>query len=331
MKIQKARSAVYSSIRDFFTSRAFCEVETPCLAPAVIPESTIQLFETRQHLANDSWPLYLLPSPEYYMKQLLSRGSGDIFQISRSFRNAEVPSGQHGREFSMLEWYKLNYDYRQNMQLQEELIGHLLEDTKVLDSLEPLHPDHAGFEHMRASLQRPFERISLQEAFSRWAQIDLRSAVQAGAFPKSSSSLLGPRQESFADAFHRLLCSQIEPNIPKDQPVFLYDYPAAVPTTAKTNGLWAERWELYLRGMEITNCYSEAGAQQTEIYCQQENRLLNNQGRSEISCTLFPDLIQHLPPCSGGALGIDRLLMVLTGEKQLEGVIFFPEHASVRE
>ncbi|AFG38593.1 amino acid--tRNA ligase-related protein [Spirochaeta africana] len=328
MLMQDIRCCVQDLLRTFFRQRGYREVETPSLAPAVIPEATIQLFETRCTGYHGSLPLFALPSPEYYMKQLLAQGSGSIFQISRCFRNAEVLTRQHNPEFSMLEWYTVDQDYRYNLSLQQDLIRFLCDSRKLWELIAQLPASSSGrllTRELRQRLQQPIAEFSLQEAFRRWVGIDLAASLKRGYLDPDRP------EEPLEDAFHRLLVDCVEPCIPADRPVALIDYPAIVPTTGrqKPGTPWTERWELYIGGMEIANCYTEAPAVEMEKYIAGESAAIAAAGRQGQADTGYADKIRALPACSGNALGIDRLLMQLTGERSIEGVILFPLHATI--
>ncbi|GAB6088698.1 tRNA synthetase, class II [Spirochaeta dissipatitropha] len=309
---------MYTCIRDFFGSLGFLEVETPSLSPAVIPETHIEVFSTEYRSWTLNMPLYLLPSPEYYMKQLLSQGSGSIFQISRCYRNAEVLSSSHLLEFNMLEWYSVDSDYMDNLAIQEQLLQFLAADSLLQNLISAHTSSREATENILARIARPIQRISMQEAFRRYADFDLESAL----LNRSLSD----------DDFHILLVDQIEPQLPRDRPVALIDYPAIVPTTGKSkpDSPWTERWELYIGGLETANCYTEASADELQEYFNSELQSLRKKGREHQADSSFPDRIRDLPKCSGNALGLDRLLMQLCGEQGIKGVILFPLHDIIR-
>lgn len=330
--MQDIRSCMMDCIRTFFCDKGYRQVETPCLAPAVIPESSIDIFCTEYRSFHTSRMLYALPSPEYYMKQLLSHGSGSIFQISRCFRNTEVLTPQHNPEFTMLEWYTVDADYLHNLAIQAQLLEALIGNEQLARLIQSYqdHNAHTGSassaSKTAAKLAPPIESIPLQQAFERWAGIDLEQGLKKESLPGRRSN------ESLADAFHRILVDDIEPNLPVDRPVALIDYPAIVPTTGKMKPgtPWVERWELYLGGIEIANCYSEAAPQQLHAYCRSEAHAMQQQQRYGQADAEYARLCPQLPVSSGNALGIDRLLMQLTGETHIEGVILFPLHATIR-
>lgn len=310
------------SLRGFFIDNGYAEVDTPSLAPFLIPEPAIEVFRT-EYLSSRgaAVPLWLIPSPELWMKRLLARGSGSIFQISHSFRNGDFGRAVHNPEFKLLEWYTAGSRYLDSIPVAEDLFSRLLSENP------PGRP--------REQLAPPFIRMSMEEAFRLFAGIDLaacqdvQSLKEAGARQRVAM----PDDPTWEEAFHIVFLTLVEPCLPRDRPLVLTDYPALIPTTARRapGTPWSERWELYVDGVEIANCYTEETdptalrlliKEETERKkaCRVPHRIDN--GLAEI----FPP---GFPPCSGAALGVDRLEMVFRGESSLQGVIFFPFSAMV--
>jgi len=336
------------SIRDFFSSEGYLEVETPILAPALIPESNIASFRTR--FASPFHPeseLYLLPSPELWMKQLIAEGSGSIFQLSRCFRNAEQIGRIHNPEFTMLEWYTIDSDYLREIETTERLFKRLLPPETDRDT----HPDGDPF----GDLRPPFRRMSMQEAFGRYAGIDLAvcesleaietAARSIGVLPpaaKGAPGLAASSQEEVGSAesetweslFNRIFVSRVEPSLPQDRPLVLYNYPANIPSLSRRipGTPWCERWELYARQSELANCYSEeTDPDRIAAFFEQEARRLAALGSPVHTDSRFPAFFgPSFLRSSGVALGVDRLVMLLSGEHDIGGVILFPFSAILR-
>lgn len=316
------------AIRDCLDGLGYIDVHTPVLAPYLVPEPAIEVFRTEYVSSRGRGPeLWLVPSPELWMKRLLGRGSGDIYQIARCFRNGDFGGPVHNPEFRLLEWYTTRGDYRRSIEVAETLFSRLREagesegwfaDRQRADRLSP-----------------PFARLSMEEAFHRFAGVelslcrDVESMVSAG----QKAGIAMPADCTWEQAFHVVFLSAVEPALPRGKPLVLMDYPALVPTTArrKPGTPWAERWELFVDGVEIANCYTE----ETDPGAL-ERLLRDEDGRKKGS--LVPhrtdwDLARAFPagfpPVSGAALGVDRLEMVFCGEPSLEGVILFPFSAIV--
>lgn len=315
------RSAIITKIRSYFQTNGYLEVETPILAPELIPESTIDIFETTfSSNFHGERQFYLIPSPEVFMKKLIAMGSGSIFQITKSFRNNEQIGKDHNPEFTMLEWYTMGADYLDSIKTTEELFLSLT-NHETPDWFKP-----------------PFRRKSIEEVFNEYVSIDLLKCQSISLLKKEAMRLgLSPgKTDSWENIFNRIFLSFIEPELPKDRPIVLYNYPRQIQCLSKEiNGTpWRERWELYVNGDEIANCYSE------ETDGQKVKKLFESE-YYKISATarVIPDIDnnyskifdKNFPECSGVALGVDRLVMMLTGASSIEGVILFPFSAMIGE
>jgi lysyl-tRNA synthetase class 2 len=312
------RSKLNREVRSFFEEKDFLEVETPLLTPAPIPEAHIELFSTRYYSDTlGERELYLIPSPEVHMKRLIAEGSGSIFQICRSFRNDEQMSRHHNPEFTMLEWYTVPGTSEENIRLTEELFLHLAGQF----------PETGGNEALRP----PFRRMSMADAFGRYAGIDLEAAMDLPRLRRAASEAgVEPREkgEGWEDLFHRIFLSLVEPELPADKPLVLERYPAAVDALARRipGTPWRDRWELYVKGIEAANCYGEeTDPGRVDAFFRSEY------ARKAQSARVIPDidtaysaLFEDFPACSGVALGMDRLAMLFSDSPSIGGVIFFP-------
>jgi len=311
-------------IRAFFSARGHVEVETPCLCPFLIPEPAIEVFRTEFHpAAGGSVEAYLAPSPELWMKRLLAAGSGSIFQLARSFRDGDFGGPLHNPEFRLLEWYTVGASYLDQVAATEELVARLLSADPPVTAADHLRP--------------PFRLMSMQEAFGGLAGTDLAACTDTTAMIETARSLGCDARDDWTweQAFHGAFLAKVEPGLPRDRPLVLADWPAAVPTTArrKPGTPWAERWELYLDGVEVANCYTEETDPAAVARFLREEALRK---RRTARVVPRPDegygrlFAGGFPACSGVALGVDRLEMAVRGERSLEGVINFPLSAIVR-
>lgn len=341
----KKRSELSASIRSYFLKNSYLEVDTPLLSPFLIPEANIEVFAS-QYIQPDgeTRELYLVPSPELWMKRLLALDTGSIFQISHCFRNFESIGAHHNPEFTMLEYYSVGSDYRKSMGITEELFLHLFNEL----NLAPL----LTYQNKAINMKPPFIKLSVREAFKRYAAIDLpeclaaQSAAQNGTATESCSREPAHRQlvkiasaaeskgiaissgDTWEHIFNKIFLTLVEPSLPTDKPVFLFDYPKLLSTLAKQNGTtpYAQRWELYIGGLELANCYSE------ETDSSLIDSFIEKEDREKVSARIphRPDRALSgsfkagYPECSGVALGIDRLLMLLLDQRNISGVIFFP-------
>ena len=312
----KFRSILYRNIRSFFDERDYTEVDTPILSTTLIPESTIENFSTRfQNPFLPSTELYLVPSPEIFMKQLIARGWGSVYQIGHCFRNSEQLGHIHNPEFSMLEYYTVGADEEDSIRITEELFASLLPK----DSPKYLRP--------------PFARLSVAEAMQQYAGVDLDKHQKQATLAQEAKRLgltLPDEPESWEETFNRIFLTFVEPNLPQESPLVLERYPKQIECLAKQDGAYRRRWELYVKGVEVANCYDEDRDQATiQAYYRDEYARLVQ--KREESGTVIPDVdpslasvFSAMPPCSGVAMGLDRLQMLLMGKSDLEGVILFP-------
>ena len=300
-------------IRLFFHDRNFLEVETPILSPHLIPESSIENFSTELVSPYaDPVPLFLTPSPEVWMKVLLSEGSGDIFQITKSFRNSEQISPVHNPEFTMLEWYKTGISAQENIALTQDLIHSL--------STEDTPPE----------VKAPFRILTMEEAFREYAGFSLEENLSGEKLREQNRRYRIPvdEEEDWEVLFHKLFLTLVEPELPRDAPLVLTRYPSALPTLAASvpGTPWSDRWELYIKGVEIANCYTEeTDPGKIALYYRQEQEEKKRKATVPvISDPAYPCIFSSFPACSGVAIGVDRLIAMMTEQAQIQGVILFP-------
>jgi len=317
----RERAKLLQLVRMFFLDRGYLEVDTALLCPTLIPEGSLEVFRTCYRSAHGRHrDLFLIPSPELWMKRLIAEGSGSIFQICKSFRNSEPTGPLHNPEFTMLEWYTLAADYLQSMDTMEDLYAHLFEKAGR-DPVLTLG-DH------RVDCSPPFLRLSMAEAFLEHLRVDLRQLGSSGALRDAARSrgiTVTPEDRS-EDLFHKLFLTAVEPNLPHSRPVILYDYPALIPTLArnKPGTPWAERWELYLAGVEVANCYSEeTDPERIEtFFTDQEKKKQQGLEVHPSDWELLRIIRQQgLPKCSGVALGLERLLPFFLKSDSIHGVL----------
>jgi lysyl-tRNA synthetase class 2 len=311
----RKRAELLQLVRRFFIRNGYLEVETPILAPFLIPEPAIEVFKTRfRSRFRETVDCFLIPSPELWMKRILAHGSGSIFQVTKAFRNCETAGKLHNPEFTLLEWYSVGHDYLQEMEVVERLTGFLIETM-----------DLGRARHLKAFLP-PFGRTSMRDLFLSHTGVDLDAVPDAHSLGKSAVELgLEVREsESWEELFNRIFLTLVEPRI-GDKPLLLYDYPAGIPTLARTDGRYAERWELYMRGVEIANCYTE------ETSPERLKRFFENEGERKKGCLqqhpvdrgLIEEFAACGQECSGVALGLDRLFMLLLDLESVERVLPF--------
>jgi lysyl-tRNA synthetase class 2 len=332
-ELLQERARIFREIRAFFDTQGYLELDTPILAPDLIPETCLEVFETA-YLAppnsktRETKPYWLVPSPEIWMKKLIAQHQTSVYQICKCFRNGESAGHLHSPEFTMLEYYTMDANYLDSLTITEELFARLL-GCAAQTGQTGLHP--------------PFLRITMEEAFSRWAGFNLYEAVEGGTLAEEARKLglHPPAALDTAALYDLIFIHAVEPALPKDRVVAITDYPAFVPCLAQQSPdqRTVERWELYVRGIELANCYSEeTDPHRVNRYFQREgtlknqtalvpHRIDNDYWKNFLPRTgrPFPEGKPHgFPPCSGVAMGLDRLVMALTGRSSIDSVLPFP-------
>jgi lysyl-tRNA synthetase class 2 len=328
LSLYRFRLSIIQEIRRFFSAIGYLEAETPVLSPSCIPESSIPLFKTVQiHPWEEPRILHLLPSPEYYIKQLLAAGWGSMFQLARSFRNGENVGRIHAPEFTMLEYYGVGLDYLDSIALTEDLFA------AVIAAADPPVAPPPG----------PFARISMAEAFERFAHIDLaefcgtgdpapdETDIRRGRAICDAAGIRWDERDSWEMLFNRLFLNLVEPRLEShERPLVLYDYPAKLQSLSApvADTPWTQRWELYWQGIELANCFTElTRTEAVKAFFAHEIRVMSGSQDGELQTIPdgdFPDKIAGLPGCSGTALGLDRLIMLLAGRDRIGDVMPFP-------
>ena len=314
----RRRSLLLAATRAFFTARGYTEVETPYAVPAPGEEVHLSAFRTERIGVDGSrTPLFLNTSPEFAMKRLLVAGAGPIFQIARVWRNGEG-SKRHAAEFTMLEWYNPGAS-------MDDLIA---ETTAYLRAVLPPVVTAQGITTDLSHM----EHLTVTEAFRRHYGADLLgTADDAAALAASAGVGLRPG-EDWEDLFFRLLLAKIEPSIGQANPTFLTHWPAAQAALARrdpADGRVAERFELFVCGMELANAFVEL----TDA-AEQRARFLEDRARrraiyGDDGWALDEDFLAALshgmPPAAGIALGFDRLAMIASGADRIDQVQWLPE------
>ncbi|MDA3925249.1 MAG: EF-P lysine aminoacylase EpmA [Kiritimatiellae bacterium] len=289
------RSRALQAVREFFHSRDYVEVETPVRIPTPALETYIDAPQSEE-----GW---LRTSPELHMKRLLCAGHDKIFQIGPCFRTGEC-GARHNPEFTLLEWYRLNADYIDILNETKELLTHTFKTIT----------GSASFDYLD-------QKISLDD---EWNILTV-----ADAFKNSAG--WNPVIDWDEERFELDLMSKVEPALPKNIPCVLIDYPAPAAALARLKPgkpLVAERWELYIGGLEIANTYSELcdpKAQRKRFEECADQRAALGKEVYPLDEPFLQALENGLPPCSGIAMGIDRLIMLLCNAASIQEVRLFAQ------
>lgn len=325
------RSLILAEIRAYFTREGFLEVDTPLLVkhPGLEP----YLNPLKVEFLTDTQTLtdaYLITSPEFALKKLLAAGFERVFQLNKCWRGGEPYGGTHNPEFTMLEWYRAHADYRVMMHDCEELVRALYASvcrTRGTQATEPLM-----YQGLHIDLNAPWLKLSVKEAWYTYAGLDLDTLLTRGAMAEAVAArgLTVHTDDDYDDLFFKIFLTSIEPHLPKNQPVILYNYPlqlAALSRSCPNDPRYAERFEFYIGGIEIGNGYSElVDAQEQRARFEADRAKRRQLGKTVY--TIDTDFIEALesgiPSSAGYSIGVDRLVMLFTDAASIDEVIYFP-------
>ncbi len=308
----RRRERLMAATRAFFSSRKFLEVETPYAVTAPGEEVHLRPFRTGRH--------WLHTSPEFAMKRLLVADAGPIFQIARVWRD-EPASPLHSAEFSMLEWYQPGASMAALMDTTEDYLRAVLAPVVTCRGVT-------------TDLAR-FDRLTVAEAFRRYVGADLLATADDAPALAATAGMQLRDGEGWEDLFFRLLLDKIEPELGRDNPTFLTHWPAAQAALARrdpTDPRVAERFELFLCGIELGNAFVEltdAAEQRARFVADRARRQALYGAGPPLDWPMDEDFLRALehgmPPCAGIAIGFDRLAMIAAGVHRIQDVLWLPE------
>ncbi|MCQ1573977.1 EF-P lysine aminoacylase EpmA [Neorhizobium galegae] len=322
------RNAVQTALRDFFSERDFIEVDTATLQVSPGNETHLHAFAT-EAVAIDGGraPLYLHTSPEFAAKKLMAAGEKRIFTFAHVYRNRER-GPLHHPEFTMLEWYRVGESYEQLMADCAEMLALVADTTRT---------GRFAFRGMEVDPFAEPERLTLAEAFDRFAGIDLLASVATNgdtdrdllAAGLKKADIRFAEDDTWADLFSKVLVEKVEPHLGQDRATILHEYPvceAALARPSARDPRVAERFELYACGVELANAFGEltdAGEQRRrfEHEMAEKSRIYGERYPLDED---FLDALSIMPDASGAALGFDRLAMLATGATHIEQVMWAP-------
>jgi lysyl-tRNA synthetase class 2 len=296
-------------VRRYFDDEAFIEVETPVLQP-LYGGALARPFTTHHNQLDRD--LYLRIATELYLKRLIVGGLERVYELGKDFRNEGV-SHKHNPEFTMIEWYEAYADYEDNARRLEEVVRRAA-DAVAYDGPIRFH--------------EPWRRVTLRDAIAEATGIDVLEHRDAGALAAAIGDRLPTEDRAWPQLVDDLLSKYVEPAL--EQPTFLMDYPKELSPFAKDHrsepGL-TERWEAFCGGMEISNAFTELNdpdEQRARFEAQQRLAQGGDEEAQPYDEVFVEALEQGMPPTGGVGLGIDRLVMVMTGSRSLREVVLFP-------
>ncbi|MFN4212377.1 MAG: amino acid--tRNA ligase-related protein [Microgenomates group bacterium] len=306
-------------VHEFLQKKGYLKVNLPVLSPALIPESYLEVFETEFIYFDKKEKLYLTSSPELFLKRLLAYGIGNCYYLGKSFRNSEPSSSLHSFEFEMLEIYKVGFNY---LQLAEEVLEMLRYINKKIQNSEIKNQnDDLKF---KINFDK-WEKITVAQAFAKYAGIKKEELFDHQLFlEKAQEKGYQVNSFSYEEVWSQVYVAEIEPNLGKNgYPTLIYDYPKEFAALAKLNpdGKTAQRFEFYINGVELGNCYTELTDWQ-----QQEKRFLEEDRKRRLAGKInhpidkgFIEALKYgLVDCSGIAIGLERLAMIFIGVDSID-------------
>ncbi|EKE12367.1 MAG: hypothetical protein ACD_13C00228G0002 [uncultured bacterium] len=312
MEKHLVREKVVDTIRSFFKKQGFHEVFTPILVPVPSTEPNLEVFKTRLRSAsydgaqpNHERDAYLIMSPEYSIKKLLSAGVGNCFEIAKCFRNEEETSNLHNPEFTMLEWYRVGANYFDVMQDFEKLFIEIVKKVNPEANLKKWEYQGKFYD-----LTPPWPRVRIADVFKKYAGSDVLEIPD--------------------EDFYQIYFNKVEPKLMQmEKPYFIYDYPISQASLAKPakDPRFAERFEVFLAGIELGNCFSElTDAKEQKRRFEEDKIQRRTQDKTDypIDYDLIAALESGIPEVSGIAVGVDRLVMLAADASSIGETLFFP-------
>ena len=289
---------------EFLDSNNYLKINLPVLSPALIPESYLNVFETRFNYFDKNNKLYLTPSPELFLKRLLVHGVGDCYYLGKSFRNNDPPATLHSFEFTMLEFYKMGIGYMELAEVVLKMLQYI--NSKINKKDNELIIQYQG---KKISLER-WEKITVAKAFQKYSNISQAELFDKELFIKKAKNKGYQIENSaYEDLWSQIYSQEVEPNLGVNgYPTLIYDYPKEFAALAKLNkdGRTTQRFEFYIDGIELGDCYSElTDWKEQNSRFSKEGKVIHPIDRGYIEALKY-----GLGECAGIAIGFERLAMI---------------------
>ncbi len=323
------RFEIIKLLREFFWSQGFTEVDTPNIVKLLGQEPYLSPMKINIHdEKGQEFAGYLHTSPEYTMKKILATGWDKIFSVCKCYRDYECLGGTHEPEFMMVEWYRARADFRSLMDDVQNMILFIAQRLKEHGTWNMEH----NIENHCSMLHAPcFMIVSMKELWEKFADVDLNNYLEKEKmFELCVEKKYNVKEdESYEDLFYRIFLNEIEPKLKDMGGVIMHHYPAqmaALSRLSPTDPRYAERFEVYINGLELANAFSElTDADEQFKRLKEEQSLRQKLGKDVYEIDMeFIEALKTMPPSAGIALGIDRLVMVLGGCKKIEDVVTLP-------
>ena len=316
LKNHKLLVKLMRSIDNFLQEEEFLKIDVPLLSPALIPESYLEFFETKNVYYEEKQRLYLIPSPELFLKRLMVQGAGNCYYLGKSFRNNEPIEIKHSYEFTMLEFYRVNGDYFNIVDDVMNLLRFLAKEIYGKAEID--------YQGKKVNFEK-FEKITVAEAFNKYAGItDIFD--HKSFFEQAKNKGYRIDGLDYTDVWSQVYGIEVEPNLGKNgMPTIIFEYPRELAATAQFNKEKnvAERLEFYIEGIELGNCGNAATdkTNMEEHKMRFENDIKIRKKLGMVDCNPdfdFIDVLHNLPRCAGIAIGVDRLAMIFANLKSIQ-------------
>lgn len=308
---------VEKAVHGFLGKQGYLKVDLPVLSPALVPESYLEVFETEFGFLDTKEKLFLTPSPELFLKRLMAHAPGNYYYLGKAFRNSEPHSSLHSFEFTMLEYYKIHASY---FDIADELLNLLRAIAQEL-----YKADRISYQGKNVSFAQ-WEKLSVEEAFIKYAGMEKNTIFNHVDFlEKAEKKGYNTKGFAYEDVFSQIYTQEVEPRLGMNgYPTLLYDYPKEFAALAKlnTDGKTAQRFEFYICGVELGDCYTELTdwkEQEKRFIGENKKRKLSKKTAHPIDKGFIEALQYGLADCAGIAIGFERLAMI------------FANTASIRE
>lgn len=319
------RERVLKAVRLFFDKQKFHEVETPVLIGNPPAESYLDVFRTTLLDRNrNATPAYLSSSPEVALKKLLVAGIGNCYAVTKSFRNTETGSTIHAPEFTILEWYRPGVPYIEIIEDCERLIRFINQSLG--------HGDTLVYQGKSFDLKKKWERITVARAFAQYAHVRFDSFFSM----KNAENIAGikgykvDKKTTWEEIYNQIFLNEIEPHLGQVHPTIIYEFPGSMAALAQKkpdDPRFSERFEFYIAGLELGDCYGElTDWKEQEMRFKEELKELKRLGKTtyEYDHDFISALKEGMPKSSGIAVGVDRLVMLFADVADIAQTQFFP-------
>ncbi len=313
---------VKESIHSFLKTNGFLELDLPVLSPSLVPESYLEIFKTDFIYQDKKEQLFLTPSPELFLKRALAYGVGDCYYLGKAFRNSDLPSQMHSYEFTMLEFYKITATYLDIADIVLKMMQSIAKHVTYLGV--KTNKNGILYQGKQISLEK-WEKLTVAEAFKKYANIsngELFSHTQLSQKAKRKGYTV--KGFSYEEIFSQIYAQEVEPHLGMNGfPTLLYDYPKEFAALAKLNpdGKTAQRFEFYIAGIELGDCYTELTdwkEQSARFEDENKKRIKGGRIAHPIDKGFIKALQYGLAPCAGIAVGFERLAMLFADVSSIE-------------